>query len=289
MVTSPHEALHRIFTKDHALVSRALTDLLGVDCFEPESMTVINADVTELEPIERRVDTVLMAETKGVRHIFAIESQSDVDRSKYESWPYYIAYLHAKFHCQVTLIVVTSKAATTRWARGPIEIGLDAHASMVVSPLVLGPENVPAITNAETARRDITLAVFSALTHRRDAGVTVILEALVTALSSTDPDTAGVLFDFVEAGLGDTLARKHWRDMILNVPPHMLQGTLATKLREEGREEATARNVLRLLEQRGIQISEETRQRVLSCTDLETLDRWFDRAVAATSAEDLFA
>jgi hypothetical protein len=44
-----------------------------------------------------------------------------------------------------------------------------------------------------------------------------------------------------------------------------------------------AEYILRTLAVRGVPVDEGARQRILSCTDLPTLDRWFDRALNATS------
>ncbi|WP_406124151.1 hypothetical protein [Streptomyces sp. NBC_00989] len=57
----------------------------------------------------------------------------------------------------------------------------------------------------------------------------------------------------------------------------------------EGKAEGEAALILRLLEKRGILVSEDTQERVTSCTDLDTLTLWFDRALTVTVAEDLFA
>jgi hypothetical protein len=38
---------------------------------------------------------------------------------------------------------------------------------------------------------------------------------------------------------------------------------------------------------RGVHVDEEARQRVLTCTDMATLDRWFDRALNATALSDV--
>jgi hypothetical protein len=44
-----------------------------------------------------------------------------------------------------------------------------------------------------------------------------------------------------------------------------------------------------LLARRGIGVDAATAQRVLACEDHATLDAWFDRAVAATRIEEVFA
>lgn len=56
---------------------------------------------------------------------------------------------------------------------------------------------------------------------------------------------------------------------------------------DEAKGEATL--ILRVLEKHAVEISEDIRDRITSCTDLDTLMLWFDRSLTATTAEDLFA
>ncbi|MFI9507730.1 hypothetical protein [Nocardia sp. NPDC052566] len=57
----------------------------------------------------------------------------------------------------------------------------------------------------------------------------------------------------------------------------------------QGRAEMRAADALRVLSRRGIAVSEETRSRISATTDLELLERWFDRAITATTSDELFA
>ncbi|MEV5997997.1 hypothetical protein AB0M25_01335 [Streptomyces griseomycini] len=59
--------------------------------------------------------------------------------------------------------------------------------------------------------------------------------------------------------------------------------------REEGRAQARREDVLLLLDHRGVEVSEEERERVAGCRDLGTLDVWFARAVTAASAAEVLA
>ncbi|MEV0150191.1 MULTISPECIES: hypothetical protein [unclassified Nonomuraea] len=147
--------------------------------------------LTELEPITRRVDTLLYLESEQGDHLLVIESQTQEDRDKTSSWAYYIGYLHAKHACPVILLVVCQDLATARWARRPKGIGLADRPSLVVHPIVLGPDNVPAVTDLDEAASDVVLTVFSALTHGRSPQVSDILEALAAALDTVDTQTAG--------------------------------------------------------------------------------------------------
>ncbi|MFJ4690993.1 hypothetical protein [Streptomyces sp. NPDC088766] len=65
-------------------------------------------------------------------------------------------------------------------------------------------------------------------------------------------------------------------------------GTLFEETYLEGKAEDRASLVLRVLDKRGVDVPEGTRERITSCTDLDTLTLWFDRSLTATTAEDLF-
>jgi hypothetical protein len=56
---------------------------------------------------------------------------------------------------------------------------------------------------------------------------------------------------------------------------------------EKGLTRGRAEDVLRILTARGVQANEAARQRILSCADVATLDRWFDRALHATRLSDV--
>jgi hypothetical protein len=66
-----------------------------------------------------------------------------------------------------------------------------------------------------------------------------------------------------------------------------LMRSYGEELIERGVQQGLARGraecILRLLAARGVPVQEEVRQRILACTDLALLDRWFDRALNATS------
>jgi hypothetical protein len=57
--------------------------------------------------------------------------------------------------------------------------------------------------------------------------------------------------------------------------------------RQQGRLIGRAEAVLRILAARGVHVGDEAQQRILACTDVSTLDRWFDRALNATTLSDV--
>ena len=66
-----------------------------------------------------------------------------------------------------------------------------------------------------------------------------------------------------------------------------LMRTWGEELIEEGVAKGRAEYVLRTLTVRGIHVDAQARQRILSCMDLATLDRWFERALGATTLDDV--
>jgi hypothetical protein len=290
MVTATHEALHRIFQKDPQLFARSLTRL-GIAFPEAQAVTVLSADLTETEPIERRVDTALLVETDEGRHVLVIESQTAREPSRRMAWPYYVAYLHNKHACPVTLMVVTADRSTADWARRPIVVGLPKKPTQITQPLVLSPDNVPRIGSADLAEQDVMFTVLSALTHRKGDDVDEILQALAAALARTETETATYLAEFTEVGLGKGRAAKIWR-ALMRTMNYGFESQLHREWREEGREEGlvqgTAIAVLRVLTARGIAIPDEIARRVHACTDRTVLEDLHIRAITVERAEDLF-
>lgn len=295
MVSSPHEVMHRIFQEDPGLFARTARTI-GIPFADPVSSKPLPTDVTEIYPLERRIDTVLSIETAGSeRYILAIEAQSKQDPDKLASWTYYLAYLYAKYKVPPVLAVVCQDRATARWAARHVDIGPAHWPALALRPMVLGPNNIPVFTTPDSVARDLPMSVLSAVVHRRDPEIKAILDAMAPALrdlQERDEDTAEKLIELTLQGLEKTPAADLWRELMA-VDLSFFQSSVADELRDEGRAQGIvqgkAETIVLLLERRGIELSGEDRERVMSCENLEVLERWFDRAITATSATEVFA
>ncbi|MEV7783945.1 hypothetical protein AB0O72_00885 [Streptomyces sp. NPDC088106] len=84
------------------------------------------------------------------------------------------------------------------------------------------------------------------------------------------------------------------QNVVTHFPGH---GTLFEEKYLEGKAEGEAtgeargeaRGILRVLEVRGLALSDDVRQRIATCTDLDRLNDWLDRSGTVERAEDLFA
>ncbi|RLU86937.1 hypothetical protein CTZ27_24475 [Streptomyces griseocarneus] len=302
MVTSHHEVSHRIFQERPELLAPVFR-ILDVSLPSRTAVEVLTADVTEIRPLERRVDSVLRIKPlegeDGEEFLLAIEAQGRRDEVKEASWAYYLAHMKAKYRCPVLLLVVCQDKATADWAAGPFRLGTRDWTSLSVHPLVLGPGNVPVILDQEEAAQDLAMAAFSALTHGSGKDAQAILEALARALGTADPESSAYYSELLEIGLGDQ-AKETWRHLMTIRTYFPGRGTLIEETLQageakgraegqaQGRLEGCAQMVLRLLEHRGITVSPEVRERVVSCDDLDALGLWLVRAADVSHAEEIF-
>lgn len=298
MVTSQHEASHRIFQERPELITSVFA-IFDVRTPDKADVEILSPDATEIRPLERRVDTVLRIRPNGDERGFllAIEAQGRRDEGKPSSWSYYLSYLRAKYDCPALLLVVCQDKATAEWAAGPFLNGWGGWTASWVRPMAVGPDNVPLITDPEVASGNLALAAFAAMTHARDRAAPAILEALAQALGASDPATTAYYSEILEIGLGASPARDVWRKLMkVNGSYFPGRGTLIEETflegkaegMAEGRSEGLAGAVLRMLQHREILVADETRNRIVECHDVERLEQWVDRAFTVRTAEELF-
>lgn len=290
MVSSNHEAMHRIFRSHPEVFGRAF-EALGLPFPAPREITLLPNDLTEIEPLERRVDTLLRIDTDEGPFLLLVEAQGSIVSTKPSAWAYYLAHLYAKYKVSPVLLVVCQDVATANWARGPWHIGPQQWTSLTMSPMVLGPHNVPAVTDPCVAAADIPLATLSAITHANEPCIDAILKTLATALQSIDEDDALIFAELTELGLGKGPAGRTWRQL-MTVDLSFFRSETSQRLRAEGqaqgRAQGVANSILHVLAARGIDVPEPIHERIASCADLATLEAWLDRAVVADTATDLF-
>lgn len=300
MVTSTHEASHRIF-QDHPEVLAPVFEALGLTPPEKADIEVLTPDTTEIMPLERRVDTVLKVESSdGEKFLLAIEAQTRRAPDKETTWAYYVAHLRAKFNLPVLLVAVCRNRPTATWAAGPFECCVGPWRTQVTRPFVLGPENVPEISDESMVARQPAMATFAAIVHSESKNSPAILDLMAHGMRSLDKATAMYWCELLEVGLEDTPAKETWRELEKMVATYFPgRGTLFEEKYLEGKADGEAEGeakgeakgkaegVLRVLEVRGIPVSEEVRERIANCTDLARVSAWLDRVGTVERAEDL--
>jgi hypothetical protein len=289
MPNPPHEMLHNIFREDADLFSRVLS-VMEIPFPKVTTASIGNVDVTETRTVLGRfVDTVLEAQTEDGPFLIAIEAQNELEAKKLRNWAYYPAYLHERRRCPVVVIVICRDAKTAEWARKPYRIGLAHQPTLVSTPIVVGPDNLPRITDSAQVLADPYAAVLCALTYAHDPEVGGILESIATALPELGDDrTSKFLMDYIDRGLQGTAAQEIWRKTLSIIP---ITGTyrseMAMESRAEGQAEGTTNSVLQILDSRGIAVSPAAHAHITACTDLELATTWVREALTVASTDEL--
>ncbi len=137
------------------------------------------------------------------------------------------------------------------------------------------------------ARRSPERAVLSAMVHGQDDDAVEIAQAALTAASGLDDERARLYADLVlrsvHAGARAIL------EALMASGKYEYQSDFARKYVAQGEAEGRAHSVLHVLEVRGIDVPGDVRERILSCSDVATLDAWLERALTAKSSADVVA
>lgn len=192
----PHEALVELFRNRPLLAAELLRDRLPLA--GPLDAELGPNDLGELAPTELRADAVVRLRGPPGRCAVVVEVQLADDPAKSWSWPAYLANLRARERSDVLLLVLTLDAALAGRLARPIPLG---HPGFALTPLVLGPTELPVITDREEAARSPELAVLSALAHGRGPQAEAIGRAAIAVVDRLDDTRAGMYVDLVLASL----------------------------------------------------------------------------------------
>jgi hypothetical protein len=263
VLSKTHEVLTDMVKRRPAMVADLLTELFKLEIPPWEQAADGAAEVTDIRPVQLRADAVPVF-TRGEENVLAVVCEVQVWESadKRRAWPHYVTSLHRQLKCPTMLLAICPTRAIARWSAKPIRVG---HPGWVLRPLVLGPDQVPVITDPDEAARTPELAVLSAMVLRQlPEAAQHFLEAMVDLAT----------YEFKSNYYRRKLAKER--------AEARAAGEAA------GRAAGEAEMVLEVLAARDIHVPAGARRRITACTDLDQLKTWARRAVTADSVDDLF-
>ena len=253
------------------------------------------AELTDVQPAEYRADlVVLLYDDKPVLGII-VEVQLSVDEDKRYAWPVYAVGLRARMRCPVCVLVITTKESVVRWA----DMSIDLGGGNTFRPLVLGPAEVPIVTDTARARAEPELAVLSAMAHGHSAEPATAVQIATAAMLASlglEPDRSVLYFDLVLASLSEA-AKASLQAMDPSTyefqsefaKRYLSQGRAEGRSEGEakGRSEAEFRILSRLLTLKFGALDEATSARLRGASSAE-LECWTERILSAASLDDVF-
>lgn len=283
-----HEALVDMFRDRPALIVDLLR-VLHVEVPAYATITIADVNLADLKPAPLSADLVLeLCDAAGDPQLTAIlEVQLRPDDDKLGTWPNYLTTRRRSRRCPTCVLVLTPSREVAAWARRPIALGPGNPEFRV---LVLGPDEVPVITDHGAAVANPLLAFLSALTHGNDEpdGVAV-LDAVLAALTCFDKPTVQVYLHLLDRALSETRRRILKEKAMLNINPDEIPlASFLVPVVEHLTQRQRAGDILRILDIRKVALTSEQRAEIRDCTDPDRIDAWIDRAALARTADDVF-
>lgn len=293
-----HEALIDLIRQRPESVADLLRGPLGLKVPSFRKAVLLPADLTNVMPAEFRADAVIAFEdpdpdVEEPVYAVVVEVQLRPVARKRRVWPVYVATVHARLDCPVSILVICPDLATAKWAATPISTG---EPGLQLSTVAMGPDQVPVVMTEDDVVVCPELAVLSALAHGGDHPG-LVLPVLVASLEKFNPEHAQVYLQLVAQAL-PVAARNLLEEMMATVQVSdiefaktVLPKTYA-KLTAEGEAvgeiKGEVRAILAVLKARNVEVPDFLRKRISTCTDLDQLEVWIDRAATATTIDELF-
>jgi hypothetical protein len=309
-----HEGVIELVRTHPVFAASLLHDLLGVEIPQFADARIVDATLNQVVPIEYRADAVVVLFADNAAPVFGavFEVQLRRDPEKEFTWPHYVTSARARHRCPFVVAVATPSTTVAQWAGQPIDVG----GGMICRPRVIGPENIPKVTDPERARREPELAVLSVMAHGRGdvetaasigrAAVLAVLpfpaqeQLLYSVLIEKSLSEAARKAMEMEPRIEKFFTEAHRKSFNEGKAEGKIEGKAEGKAEGEAKGKAegeakgeakgartAAKSLLMLMGQRGLMITEDQRRQIMACTDLATVERWLERALSVTSVEDL--
>ncbi|RBQ21398.1 hypothetical protein DP939_01395 [Spongiactinospora rosea] len=287
MPSKIHDTLNELFRERPEFAVELLRDQLGVKLPDEYPVQLVSSDFNDRPSRDFYADTVI---TLGHRdeqpqHGIIIEIQLQPDQDKRDSLARYAAALWLQYDCPITVAVVCPTGSVADWAAEPVVTSLRDY---TLTPVAIGPKQIPAITDPSQIGDNGELGLLSIAAHGNRPEV---IRAVLNGSNSLDPRHATRYYEHAY-DMAPLAARKLMEEIMssttwpVNTPfarEHYGKG------REEGELAGKASMLLEILAERGVPLSKADRERITTCTNPTLMTIWTRRCLTITSAEELFA
>ena len=289
-LTVTHEAPLELIRQHPGLAVDLVRAMTGLDVPDSARADLGPTSLNAVVPAEFTADAVVVVSDAATREpvlIVVVEPQGRDDRTKAYSWPAYLANVREAVRCpRAVLIVVCPDPHQADKCRQVISMG---HPGWDLWPIVIDPSHAPAAEGAGPYLI-LFLACLPALDMETPAGARQVRAAIHdTGASHADRRrlTAIILSrasDAARQTLEAMMSTAEWKDDFIEsyVQIGVEQGL------EQGAANAKAQDVLKVMEARGLRATPEQLAKVAATAGIAQLDVWFDRALTADTAADVF-
>lgn len=298
----PHEGPLDLVREHPEIAVEFVRGTVGVKLPGQLAVSLAPTDMSAVVPVQYLADmVVLISDALTGKPVLAviIEPQLRDHETKHYAWPVYVTTARRLSKCpKAVLVVLCPDPAEARKCRRPIRTG---HPGFDLVPIVIDSSGPP---GAKDTRPYLTVfaAAMGGIDMASQAGARRVLDAMA---SPTVNDAERLRMTAIILKIAPDAARQILEAMMKTSE---YEKTFIERIHDEGIAEGEARGeargeakgeakgkaesmagaVLKLLGRRGVALSPEQRQLVESTTDSVVLDTWFDRAITASTAAEVF-
>ncbi len=302
MPSMTHESLVDLFRDCPALAPELLTHLGKLPPQESQTPSLTAAEFADIKADEYRADAVIRIDDGSPdstpSDVIIVEIQLARDDNKRRSWPVYMTGARARYRCPATILVFALDDGVAEWCAQPI--ALDRNGS-TVKPVVVGPSQIPRITDLDQARKEPEIAILSAIVHAQDDDTDDAADAALAGLAAChglDIDRATRYSDFIYSVLGPAVLQA--LDSLMTARKYQPQSDFARYHAAQGRKEGEEAGIktgiergqraviLRLLTKRFGPLDPAVLTQVEQA-GVATLELWADRILSADTLDQILA
>jgi hypothetical protein len=224
-----------------------------------------------------------------------VDIQRAEDIAKQRRWLAGAAVLYDTRGVMGDVVVITHDAAVALWAADVAHVEGPGGTELWLRPVVvkLTLDEVDALLAEE--RSDLAVMASWAVHDQKGPRAKAVVRAAVSTINKeTDSELRQEMLRAMISMLGETLAREIEEFLMTPLPiqdsPVYTRIVQTLEARGEARGKASGKTdaLLKLLSVRSIVVDDATRENIVACMDIATIDRWFERAITATTLEEIF-
>jgi hypothetical protein len=264
----------------------------GIHLPRQPAVSLAPTDMSAVVPVQYLADMVVLisdAATGNAVLAVIIEPQLRDNATKRYSWPVYVTTARRVAECPAAvLVVLCPDAAEAAKCRELIRTG---HPGFDLAPIVIDSAAPPGRNGMGSPYLTVFAASMGGIDLESGPGARQVLDAMA---SPEIGDADRFRMTTIILRLASDAAR-HLLEAMMTTSEY--EKTFVERIHDQGIAEGEAKGeakgkaeaILKLLDARHLVPSGEQRQQVTSCTDALQLDRWFDRAITAGTAAEVFA
>jgi hypothetical protein len=288
----PHEGPLDLVRQHPEIAVEFVQGAAGIKLPGEVAVSLAPTDMSAVVPVQYLADmVVLISDAATGEPVLAviIEPQLRDSETKRYSWPVYVTTARQVAKCPAAvLVVLCPDPAEAAKCRQLIRTG---HPGFDLVPIVIDSGGPPGRDGAGGPYLTVFAASMGGIDMESEPGARRVLDAMASVEVS---DADRLRMTAIILRLASDAARQILEAMMTTSD---YEKTFVERIHDEGiaegeakgKAEGKAEAVLKLLVARHLAPSPEQRQRVTACTDPTQLDLWFDRAITAGTAAEVFA